>query len=225
MKKGRINWHRRDAWIGVFDILGFKELIRQTDREFPRALLTSKLDDLVKSLESDAVKIGSLDYLILSDTFIIIAPDLEPKSYPWFLQACRALITNSIYVELPLRSAISIGPIFLSKEPAVIIGSAFLEAYEYCARQDWIGLLLTPSATQALRKSGLEPTHHDFVAGGIPMKDDNVLAYRFQTGQANFENPLLKHLEQMRHFAPDFAKHKYENTVAFIRQHDKRISQ
>ncbi len=37
----------KDAWVGVLDILGFKDLVRKADEEFPRILRTSKLDDPV----------------------------------------------------------------------------------------------------------------------------------------------------------------------------------
>jgi len=50
-----IDWKRRDAFVGVFDILGFKNLIRQTDQEFPRAMLTGQLDDLLGTLDDQNV--------------------------------------------------------------------------------------------------------------------------------------------------------------------------
>ena len=105
----------------------------------------------------------------------------------------------------------------------MIIGPSFVEAYEYCESQNWIGLLLSPSATLAVRNGGLEPLHHDFVKDNIPLKDpslenDNLLAYRFQNGSSNYESPLISFLDEMRHFAPEDVKVKYTNTLDFIRK-------
>jgi len=221
-----VNWSQKDAWVVVFDILGFKNVIRQSDQEFPRILLTSKLDDLLEALEPDVIQHGQLEYMVFSDTIIIFAPDLEARSYGWFLLQCEILMNRSITVRLPLRGAISIGTAFISISPPMIIGPSFIEAHEYCEDQNWIGLLLTPSATTKLRQVGLEPLHHDFVSDDIPLKNmsaEKVLAYRFQNGMSNYESPLLPPLQEMKHFAPDKDKEKYDNTIAFIKRHYRYI--
>ena len=221
-----VNWSQKDAWVGVFDILGFKNLIRQADQEFPRILLTSKLDDLFAALEPDVIQHGQLEYTVFSDTIVIMAPDLKARSFGWFLIQCEILITRSITVRLPLRGAISVGTAFISTSPPMIIGPSFIEAHEYCEDQNWIGLLLTPSATTALRQVGLEPLQFDFVCDAIPLKNmsvDKVLAYRFHNGMSSFESPLLSFLQEMKHFAPDKDKEKYDNTIAFIKRHYRYI--
>ncbi|MCE5212919.1 MAG: hypothetical protein LLG40_15360 [Deltaproteobacteria bacterium] len=221
-----IKWNQKDAWVGVFDILGFKNLIRQTDQEFPRALLTSKLNDLFEALDHDVMHHGQLEYMVFSDTIVIFAPDLEAHSYGWFLLQCTIIINKSIAVRLPLRGAISVGTAFISSSPPMIIGPSFLEAHEYCEDQNWIGLLLTPSATLAVRRAGLEPLHHDFVLDDVPlrkMSSENVLAYRFHNGMSSFSSPLLKFLGEMKHFAPDQDKGKYDRTMAFIEKHYRYI--
>jgi hypothetical protein len=86
--------------------------------------------------------------------------------------------------------------------------------------------LLTPSATLALRQAGLEPLHHDFVADDIPLRKlaiENVLAYRFQNGMSNSASPLLTVLKEMKHFAPDRDKEKYDRTMTHIVKHYRYI--
>lgn len=217
-----VDWDQRDSWVGVFDILGFKNLIHQADHQILRTLLIDKLDELIRSLDSPPVEHGQLKYLIFSDTFVIFAPNFQ--SYGWFLHACENLIDKSIYIELPLRGAISTGPTFTSTDPPIVLGPAFVEAHEYCEDQDWIGLLLTPSAISELRKKSLEPLRHDFVSDEqIPLRmksSTEVVAYRFQNGSANFDGPFLSHLHQMKHLAPKWQqKEKYERTIAFIQRH------
>lgn len=219
-------WNRQETWVAVFDILGFKELVGQADNDLTRAVLTSRLDELIEVLKSNLSISSQLQYHIFSDTFIVMAPDLDVRRYPGFLNICKQFINKSIYIELPVRGAISVGPVFISKDPLVVIGSSFLEAYEYCEDQDWIGLLLAPSAIQLLRKHNLEPLRHDFVRDELPLRKkpiDNVLAYRFQNGRASFRSPLIVHLNQMQKGAPELAKSKYSRTVAFIEKHYRYI--
>ncbi len=221
-----IEWNRRETWVGVFDILGFKHAIRRAEDEFHRLYLTSQIDDILETLNSDIMKHGKLEFLAFSDTFVIFTESLEPPSYPWFLLQCIHTIERSIEVRLPLRGAISVGIAYTSTVPPIVLGEAFIEAYEYSEDQDWIGLLLTPSATRKLREAGLEPLHHDFVNDEIPLREmpkENVLAYRFQNGSANFDSYLLPYLQEMHQLAPEAAKGKYKRTMDFIKKHYRYI--
>jgi len=229
-----IEWKRRDAFVGVFDVLGFKNLIRPTDQEFPRAMLTRQLDDLLRTLEDRNVKEhGQVECVVFSDTIAIFAPDLggdSPlRSYGWFSLLCTRLIEKSVEIRLPLRGAISVGTAFTSTSPPIILGPSFLEAHEYCEDQDWIGLLLTPSATLKFLQAGFDPNRADFVSDSIPFKSknmssENVMAYRFQNGMSNFSSPLLPVLDEMRCSAPSYAKEKYTKTIDFIKRHYKYVS-
>src|SRR5208337_3754270 len=221
-----ISWVRKDAWVGVFDILGFKSLIGQTDQEFPRALLTGQLDDLLGSLDQDIIEHGQLECMVFSDTIVIFAPDIEGsnplRSYGWFSLQCARLITKSVEIRLPLRGAISVGTAFTSTSPPIILGPSFLEAHQYCEDQNWIGLLLTPSATLKFLQAEFHPIRADFVSDNIPLRkmpSENVMAYRFQNGMSNYSSPLLPVLDDMRCLAPSYAKEKYTRTIGFIKRH------
>lgn len=223
----QLTWSERKSWVAVFDILGFRAQLESAVRDVPRDVLLSQLDDLIGSLDSDAKRHGNLQSMVFSDTIVVFAPSSAPQSYPWFLQQCKALITRSITIQLPLRGAISVGTTHTAAEHPVILGQPFLEAFAHCEAQDWIGLLLTPTATQALRAAGLEPLRHDFVAGSIPLRkvpSEDVMAYRFQNGSANFANPLLHQLRDMRARAPDDAKPKYDRTIVHIEAHHRWLS-
>lgn len=220
-----IRWRKRSSWVAVFDVLGFSNMMLDAEKDFPRALLTSKLDELIRSLESEERRHGKLAHLMFSDTLVLFGPTF--RSYAWFLLQCKNLIKDSIRLRLPLRGAISFGTTFSSSRQRIVIGRPFLDAYGYCEGQNWVGLLLTPIAVQTLRDNGLEPLRHDFVAGPIPLKDelptDGTLAYRFQNGQSSFDNPLIPWLDEMRHYAPANAKEKYTLTIEHIRRHHQTL--
>jgi hypothetical protein len=221
-----IEWTRRETWVGVFDILGFKTLINQAEDEFHRIYLMSQIDDIYETLKSDIMEKGKLEFLAFSDTFILLTEDQELASYPWFLLQCTHIIHRSIEVRLPVRGAISVGVAYTSSAPTIVLGKPFVEAYEYCEDQDWIGLLMTPTATTRLRTGGLEPLHHDFVNEKVPlrkMSPENVLAYRFQNGSANYSCYLLPYLQEMHHLAPVSVKGKYQRTMDFIEKHYRYI--
>ncbi len=222
--KKAIRWRKRSSWVAVFDVLGFSNMMSEAEKDFPRALLTSKLDELIQSLDSEEKRHGKLEHLMFSDTLVLFGPTF--RSYAWFLLQCKNLIKDSIRLRLPLRGAIGFGTTFSSSRQRIVIGQPFLDAYCYCEDQNWVGLLLTPTAVQTLRDNGLEPVRHDFVSGPIPLRDlpaDGALAYRFQNGQSSFDNPLIPWLDEMRHYAPEDAKAKYTLTIEHISRHHQRI--
>lgn len=222
--KKTISWRKRSSWVAVFDILGFSNMMSEVERDFPRALLTRKLDELIQSLDSEEKRHGKLEHLIFSDTIVLFGPTF--RSYAWFLLQCKNLIKDSIRLRLPLRGAISFGTTFSSSKQRIVIGRPFLDAYRYCEDQNWVGLLLTPIAVQTLRDNGLEPLRHDFVGGPIPLRAlpaDGALAYRFQNGQSSFDNPLIPWLDEMRHYAPADVKTKFTLTIEHIRRHHQQL--
>ena len=102
-----LDWTVKDTWVAVFDVLGFRELVRQADSELPRQILTSKIDDLLEEFDSDIVNQGGLDFLVFSDTIAVFTPDLTPQSYPWFLLQCRKLIETSMPIRLAQVNSIT----------------------------------------------------------------------------------------------------------------------
>jgi hypothetical protein len=222
-----LKWTHRESWVAVFDVLGFAGLVEGVENEVRLTMLTDQIEELLQVLESDESQHGLLKSIVFSDTIAIFTQTSEPHDYPWFLLQCRNLITKSINLRLPLRGAISVGVSHVAEEHSIVLGKPFLEAFRYCEDQDWIGLLMTPTATRALRNAGLEPRNHDFVDDSVPLRrcqpGTDVLAYRFQNGAANFANPLLRPLSEMMQRAPSEAKGKYERTIAHIKKHYRWI--
>jgi hypothetical protein len=222
MSHQRIVWRKRHSWVAVFDILGFKNRIADVAEDLPRAVLTDQIADLLGNLDCVEARQGELTTAVFSDTIVVFSPDLSAASYPWFLAQCRNLMTASIPIRLPIRGAISAGTTFEAEQHPIYIGPAFLEAHEYCEDQDWLGLVLTPSATKAAIGVGLDPVRHGFVDCAVPLRNQcgaDVLAYRFQnSGSTNFASPLIPILEEMEQ-APTSAREKYSRTIDHIRRH------
>jgi len=75
----------------------------------------------------------------------------------------------------------------------------------------------------------LDPSHHSYINRDIPLRrhsifNQDIYAYTFCEGSANFSNPLLGDLNEMLQFAPGAEKVKYENTIEFIKKYDRVIT-
>ncbi len=215
-------WIRSNCWLAVFDILGFSNLIAVNKDDLQAFSMRVDYEETIKHLESSckAYLPGSLDYCWFSDTFLIYTSDDSARSYTIIQSASKHFIEKCIYSRIPIRGAIAVGSLMRTEDNRSFIGGAFLEALEYGEDQDWIGLLITPNAIKKAESYGLYPIRHDFVrSDDIPMRKftgQNILAYRFQNGAANYPSPLLPRLHDMKSHAENKYRPKYERTEQFI---------
>jgi len=233
------DWIHSNCWLACFDILGFKELVSFQDGESLKAEeIKYKYEEAIKHLED-------IDYCWFSDTFLMFTRDATQKSCFIIECAVKAFIYDCIHSHIPLRGAISVGNFTRSKDNRVFMGEAFCEAFEYAEDQDWLGLIVTPSAITKAKSFELNPIEldHNFIylkstplnktkkesynsSEQNPMRkysDQNVMAYRLDNGAANFESPLLSMLKDMKSQAPVDCQGKYERTIKFIEKHYKWI--
>lgn len=223
-------WETHECWVARFDILGFKSLLAHGSQDFKTILSQIDIDEIIGSIDDmPPLHREHIEYLFYADTFIFYSRSDQVKDYPSMLSVAQEFIRKCISIKLPVRGAISFGELIFGHEKKILMGKAFLESYEYGEDQNWLGLLLTPSATKKVYEHSLNPLHHSYVNRDIPMRrhsifDEDVYAYTFCHGSRNFPSPLLGDLDEMLKTAPAAEKVKYENTIGFIKKYDRVIS-
>lgn len=215
-------------WVAFFDILGFKSFIEESTVEHKLYLLVDCYQTTLRKLEERCTYYEGheLTYLWFSDSFVFYSRDGSKQSYVVIQQAGKHFLESNIYHGIPLRGAIAFGNLYTDESSRIVIGHSLVEAYKYCEDQDWINLILTPSAALRAIELGFTPPHHSFVAEGIKLKKlstKNVYGYTYCSGQANYDSPLLPRLREMQHFAPEKDKIKYQNTIDYITKHWQKI--
>jgi hypothetical protein len=215
--------------MACFDILGFKSFISVEKDDWKAYRICQYYEKTLEYLKNNCKKYewGHIDYCWFSDTFLMFTPDDSHQSRVVIQSAAKFFIEDCISHGIPMRGAISVGRFMRTIDHRAFIGKAFLEAFEYAEDQDWIGLILTPSAISKTRSFGLHPTRSDFVeSSDIPMRKfkwQDVLAYRFQNGAANSPSRLLPVLHSMKSQSDKEHHGKYERTEQFIKEHYRWI--
>jgi hypothetical protein len=64
------------------------------------------------------------------------------------IYTCQLVVARSMWLNVPLRGAISYGECIVSTDPIYYLGRPILEAYELEKRQEWAGVSLCPSAAE-----------------------------------------------------------------------------
>jgi len=223
-------WESHECWVAHFDILGFKSFLAHGSKDFETILSQTGIDDIISFINDiSPLHRERIDYLFYADTFIFYSKSEQIQNYPSILSVAQRFIRRCIEIKLPVRGAISFGELIFGHEKKILMGKAFLESYQYCEDQNWLGLLLTPSATKKVREHSLDPLHHSYINRDIPMRrpsifNEDVYAYTFCEGSTIFIDLLLGGLNEMLQAAPDAEKVKYENTIGFMKNMTKLLA-
>jgi len=222
-------WIHSECWVACFDILGFKEIGSFENSDSYQVL--NVINDYEETLEHlrkscNWYSDGCVNYCWLSDTFVMFTSDDSALGYTIIEVAAKYFIGKCLYSRIPLRGAISVGSFTRSYDDRAFMGRAIIEAFKYAEDQDWIGLILTPTAIKKIESYGLNLIYDFISSDEIPMrkyKDERIYAYRFQNGASNMLSPLIPVLCEMKSQAGQEHKSKYEKTEKFIQKYYQRI--
>ncbi len=137
----------RRRWLGYFDLLGAKRLIESDD--FINIFLTySEAVTTFREISSCRQKVC---HVCFSDSFIVYAEDDSNESF-WAIEGVSSQFCHDLLIaEIPVRGAISCDN-FYADGANHFFGRALIQAVEYGEDQDWVGLILCPSAIDQLTK-------------------------------------------------------------------------
>ena len=141
----------RTRWVACFDLLGTQDLLARGEETRVFHAYTDALD----KLQRDGQLIDGVKHAWFSDTFLIIAPDDSGKSFTETDLVARSFAYFLLCKHVPFRGAISCGRMYADFDGGVYFGLGMVEAYKYGDGQDWIGLVLCPSAMSRLESLGL----------------------------------------------------------------------
>lgn len=131
------------GYVAVLDVLGFKALVAAD----------YKNDSVIRYLHIiEASLAGStIPYIVFSDSIVLASHGKEPENLRRMCETCSRLMYDLISAGIAIRGAIACGDFVTSivNGSAFIAGKPVVEAHEFEQKQNWIGVLLTPSALNA----------------------------------------------------------------------------
>jgi hypothetical protein len=212
-------------WVGYFDLLGTRQLYK-TKNQISIFVAMSSAIEKFKDRTTVWEKIG---YAWFSDTFIVYSWDDSAESFGVIESISRWFFYFLILADIPVRGAISCDTFYADRENSLFFGEAFIEAYEYGELQDWIGLLLCPSAEGRLEQLELSAKERlNYAYADIPfhkpsekqqgnLKKNLPACILGNYVSVNKQNPIIKKLIQMKErIADPDIRSKYDRTIEFL---------
>ena len=157
----------KSCFFALLDILGFKDLVRQTAYEE----LKKTVEDFVRECKNNIdfsrtigqqfkIKLSHVHVWVVSDSIYVWMDDNEIlKQFVNLLHVVNTMLVRGIENNLPLRGVVTYGELFVSKKESSdnggndfsfdsgsLYGKALVEAHEAEREVKWSGAVLTPNA-------------------------------------------------------------------------------
>ncbi len=126
--------------------------------------------------------------------------------------------------------------IHVDKKNNLFFGEALIEAYEYGELQDWVGLLLCPSAEENLNNLGLPAERRlNYAYVDVPFhkrqdkksnpKNNLPVCILGNWVSVNDQNPIVLKLEEMKGRLTDIEiRSKYDRTIDFLLKNKRNLA-
>jgi hypothetical protein len=132
------------GYVALIDVLGFRDLVGRDDELKRVAEYSSTIIDL---LGKDNIP-ERLQFVLFSDNLVVNTKDESETSFEQLVIACSNLAFALASQGIASRGAISHGSFIRSptdRRGVIVAGRPIVEANDYQHRQDWVGILLSPS--------------------------------------------------------------------------------
>nr|WP_320160399.1 hypothetical protein [uncultured Methanoregula sp.] len=156
---------------GFFDILGFQNLIENTNLEILENIIAASLDTLdskaitINGQDKDQIfSLGKTETLVFSDTIILYENlhELGDGTIPYFgsslIDKSSILLRLTFDAGIPLRGAISFGEYIISNK--YYLGKPIIEAYKAEKEFNWSGAIFCESAVDIMKKQNYQPLNY-----------------------------------------------------------------
>jgi len=212
--------------VAYFDLLGTTDLIKsgKTHKVF------SAYRTALEKLDGWKQRHSQISQCWFSDTFILYSEDSSAESFAAIEMVSRWFVFALLREQVPVRGALAIGDFYADPKNGIYLGEALVDAHDWGENQDWIGYLLTPSATSRLNVLNL-PVHErlNYRMYEVPLKrshpqSENLAACVVGNWAllSGVKNPLIEKLQgMMKQQHDDRIVQKYLRTIAFLEKHQR----
>lgn len=206
-------------WISYFDLLGFSNLVQTKGELSVFNTITTAIEEFERKRNPNG---HFVERVWFSDSFILYSQGASERDFSPLEQISRHFFLSLIQKEIPVRGALACGEVYADKENNIIFGKGLIEAYKYAENQDWIGLILTPSAVLRMEEIGLPASKRPYYAKWpMPYKKCKQ-GFRFppELPACRINTPGIQEiLDRMRQKIDSKNQkeviHKYDRTIEF----------
>lgn len=224
---------RAFRWIGYFDLLGTKELV-QTNKFIA---IFEVYKNAIGEFNTWKERLEDIHTIWFSDTFILYSEDNSVSGFGELDHIARWFYYYLIKEGIPVRGSISYGDFYCDRKNSLFFGEPLIEAYQFGEAQNWLGLIICPSAEYKLKPLNiLTEKSSAYVYTEVPFKNlPSTVSRKTQFNilpacilacwlPPDFQKNISEKLHQMMNSKNAKYKPKYKNTINFLRENPRYIN-
>jgi hypothetical protein len=224
--------YTKQCYVGIFDILGFKERVKNNTHKF----IYDELSDLKSELEKRAIhyktvnkdienngwKFDETSHILFSDTIVFITEDDQMDAY-WSIKAESIfLIRKCIEMFIPIKGCIAKGEVSFNENKQILFGKPIIEAHLLSEEMKFMGVILDKSIEQDVVKYNPPDKKRSIPSvlyKSVPLKKGKVKHYILNlksNEKFDYETKndiLLKGIKKMYESVNGEPRQYYDNTV------------
>jgi hypothetical protein len=167
----------KERYVSFLDILGFSEIVRNTDLESlikrfkailffkPYVEALGRWNNLEGKIQPANRKCSCFSF---SDTFVLSTDDASIESFNDITIATFLLARSLFGLGFPVRGAITKGEADYIPGTNHLIGKALIDAAELEKKQDWFGVILSPDILSAQDTLPQDPIGDILIKYSVP---------------------------------------------------------
>ena len=216
-------------FIGMFDVLGFKNIVKAEKVlmnliSHYQELLHLKIEAAtIPVISPNRLQIEKIGNTVFSDTILFWCDD-DRESLDSFLVSCAYLIAAAIDSSWPLRGGIAYGTAVMSKRDRIFVGQPIIDAHKMESCQQWIGAAFHPTCFEHDVFSKMVVRHDAIVTYPVPtgrkkdrIKSDYAVHWGPYSSRGGFNlSKMLKELEKDS-YSPHITG-KYKSALRYLRR-------
>ena len=131
------------GYVALLDVLGFSALVASD-------AAGQRIERYLGCLQRATGGPTPVDYVVFSDSIVLTVEGENENSFITMAAACSRLMGELLTENIPIRGAISHGHFVRSAigQSVFVAGRAVIDAYQFEQEQDWIGIMIAPSALE-----------------------------------------------------------------------------
>jgi hypothetical protein len=160
-----------DGYVALLDVLGFSALVG-ADRS------GDVIQRYLLRLEEATVE-SQVGYVVFSDSIVLTTKRNDPESFIAIAGTCSRLLGDLLSEGIALRGAIVFGD-FVRKavgDSLFVAGRAVIDAYQFEKAQDWVGIMVAPTALDRVPDLGVRCRMENYQDVAMFVTDKQRLAW------------------------------------------------
>lgn len=170
-----------------------------------------------------------IEIYVISDSIIFIQDTLTQRGLLYILSYCRMLIGSCLADGIPIRGALSFGPVSVeNKRGTTVVGLGLTKAYNLEAKQQWAGGIVDKECFEIIPKENQDLVNHlinnkknpIITKYNVPQKDGSIkeelamdwTIYQLIKSPEDIRAAFSKHNKEIN----DDVEVKIKNTIKFF---------